>query len=244
MLPKAAAKNDLVLKKLISSPCSTINVAQYTISKFINMQHEIIQCNQAIKGGCMSLKASTKIKVALWWDVANYSLAFMCIDNKFKILTPARKIHLDAKNDAVFQANAKRVVEDFYHHIHTVYQQHPKSDIKLEYKILHEVDDGLSEYYEPNPKSVYVKQIFLHNYALNKAKILPLRLSQQLRHRLKRPALDIFKKVLKRLKLVKPTRQNNYEYHLWILALHVTKTNYRNIIKKLYNNDQKSRKEM
>lgn len=187
----------------------------------------------------MSLNNKKIIKAAFLWDVGNCDISFMCIDQHFNILLSAKKYHLDAKNLANFKLKTYKVINSFYRQIYLIYKSNPSANFKIEYKILHDVSTETDTYYEPNEKSIYVKKIFLEKYALNKARIMPMMLAQQLRNRLKRPALDIVKKVLKHLRLVKPNRKNNYEYHLWILALHTTKSNYKKIIKRMYANDAK-----
>lgn len=157
----------------------------------------------------------------------------MIIDHQFHPVAGPRKYHLETLNFKNFTQKADKIVNSFYRALIHAYHAHPHFDVKIEYKIVHQVSHELADFYKPSDRSDYVRKKFMQIYAITKSVVVPMKLSQQLRSRLKRPELDEFKKSLRKMHVVKPSRTNTYQYHLWILATHATKSNYKKILKRL-----------
>lgn len=185
------------------------------------------------KNAIITLMMKT-ITTAFHWNAADKSISFMAIDNNFQLVIKPEKHNLDEISFAYFARSVAKIIENFYHELELLAAKNPKVKIKIEYKIVHPVSEELSDYYSPSRFSSFVHKQFFHQHALAKATINKLFLSQQLRTRLKRPPLDIFKKSLKTWGVVKPTKYNQYQYHLWVLATHATKSNYEKILKRLH----------
>lgn len=176
-----------------------------------------------------------KVIAAFFWNGTKKTINFMIIDNEYHELFPPNQYHLSTANFIEFKYSAEKIIKKFFREIFNIYKtQGSVKEIKIEYKIVHIVSHELADQYQPSLFSNFIRKKFLEQYALTKAVILPLRLSQQLRSRLKRPELDKFKHYLRQTHMVKATRKNNFQFHLWILATHATKANYLKILKRLH----------
>lgn len=174
-----------------------------------------------------------KMTAAFLWDGTNKSISFMMIDHQYRILKNPQKYNLKVADLNAFKQKVEKVIKAFYHEIILLAKSHPHYNVNVEYKIVHIVADDLGGFYQAGEQSEFVRQFFIKMYALTKSKVLSMKLCQQMRSRLKRPELDAFKQSLKEIDLVKPSRKNTYQYHLWILATHATKSNYELILKRL-----------
>lgn len=71
------------------------------------------------------------------------------------------------------------------------------------------------------------KSKFILNYFLKKTNHLQdVKVQPQLRNRLKGKSLKYFKRQLRKMELVSRKRGSEYEYLLWMVALHVTSKSY------------------
>lgn len=174
-----------------------------------------------------------KLIVPFLWDMNNKSISFMIINHRYQKIISPKKYELKASNFSDFIQKADKIIKLFFKHILIVYELHPHHEIRIEYKILHHTSFDLADYHRPSERSLFVRKKFLEHYALTKSMVLPLKLSQQLRSRLKRSELAEFKKLLRLKHIVVPAKKNSYQYHLWILATHATKSNYKNVLKRL-----------
>lgn len=86
--------------------------------------------------------------------------------------------------------------------------------------------------HKPSDETEFVRSEFLrcHKQLIGHGSV---ELAKQYRKKLKKPELDEFKKEITGLELIDGKRGNAFQFHLWSLALHATKSNFKTKIRKL-----------
>lgn len=164
------------------------------------------------------------IAAFLWNKSPRCSISTMVIDDKKIAFLLAPTIHYLPKSFFGLRKNAKSVIKHFFNEIIRL-RKSTKEPIIIEFKIVFYAHD--IPYLIPSKESKFVHKIFNNYLSKTKKKIKQLKVNPQLRRRLSGVALKRFKKELRNLHLVNQTRETNFEYHLWTVALHATNATYK-----------------
>ena len=140
-----------------------------------------------------------RIIAALLWDTNNRSISYMIINNRYQVLVSPQKHNLGPQGFAAFARQAAEVIDTFFEKVIAASREEDNCPILIEYKIVHPISHALVTFYQPSPRSDFVRKQFLSCYEKIKKTHQDIVLSQQLRSRLRRPELDRFKNTLKKL---------------------------------------------
>lgn len=177
------------------------------------------------------------IKAAFYWNGSkDKSISYMIIDNNFQIrLDPVIK-KLDPKNFDSFKREAIKTISSFFSEIEDIYRADKNNNITIEYKIVSHGSPVIlhdAKIHKPSDRTEFVKEQFNQHYKRIKISNDSLKLASQFKKNLTKPALIEFKENLNNLHIVIKQKNNAYQYHLWALALHATKSTYKKVLKKL-----------
>lgn len=164
------------------------------------------------------------IAAFLWNKSPRCSISTMIINNQNMAFLLPPAIDYLPKGFCVFRKNAKMIIKHFFDQIIRL-KKLTKEPIVIEFKIVFYAHD--IPYLIPAKESMFVYKTF--NKYLSKAKkqAKQFKVNPQLRRRLSGVQLKRFKKELRNLHLVSQTRETNFEYHLWTVALHATNATYK-----------------
>lgn len=158
----------------------------------------------------------------LWNKSPRCSISTMLVDeDNVKILLPP-KIHYLTNGYFKFRKDAKDIITNFFKEIIFLQKQH-QAIIKIEYRIVFHSDIF---YMIPAKESAFVLRIFLQHLVKLERQNPDIIVGMQLRNKLSGKALRHFKRRLRSMYLVSRKKDTGFEYHLWTVALHATKTNY------------------
>lgn len=178
-----------------------------------------------------------EIIAAFRWDSTKKSISYMAVDENYqvRVIPVITKLHLN--NLTSFYSEAENIINSFFREIEAIYRGNPNCNINIEYKI---VGHGSPAYHyhtkmhKPSERTEFVRKSFFDNFKNCKNKNHSLQLAEnQYRINLKKPTLTEFKAGLDNLELIEKKKNNAYQYHLWALLLHATKSNYKKEINKL-----------
>lgn len=177
------------------------------------------------------------IIAAFRWDSTEKSISYMVIDENFRVRVIPVITKLPKTILKSFFPEAKNIINSFFREIENIYRGNPNCNISIEYKIVghgspaHHYHTRL---HKPTESTEFVRKTFFDDFEQCKEKYPSLQLAEkQYRTNLKKPALTEFKRGLDDLNLIEQKKNNAYQYHLWALVLHATKSNYHKEITKL-----------
>ncbi|HAT1998351.1 TPA: hypothetical protein I8Z84_000064 [Legionella pneumophila] len=176
------------------------------------------------------------IIAAFRWDSSEKSISFMAIDENYSVRIIPLNTKLPKNNlNQLFQ-EAENTIKGFFKEIETIYRGKPDANIRIEYKIVGHGSPAHhyhTKMHKPSDSTEFVRKSFFETFNDYKS-AYSLRLAEkQYRTNLKKPALTQFKAGLDNLELIEKKKNNAYQYHLWALILHATKSNYAKEITKL-----------
>ena len=179
-----------------------------------------------------------EITAAFLWNSTEKSISYIIIDEDYdSLVQPTTTKEIKQGDLKAFCSNTQKVIQTFFDRIKDVYNEQPGCTIKIEYKIVGHGSPAQpyhTQLHKPSDNTEFVRKKFFELFhdisEKNKSIVLA---DTQYRTKLKKPELAEFKKGLDGLHLVPKVKGNAYVYHLWALALHATKSNYKKQLKKL-----------
>jgi hypothetical protein len=147
----------------------------------------------------------------------------MIIDDKVPKIIAQPKIHYLPNGVISFRRYAKSIIKNFFSQIEAL-PKSQKNPIKIEHKIVFHAKH--IPYLTPAKESLFVYKVFMKHAKKLKSKSRYVVIEPQLRKLLSHKPLRSFKKNLRSMELVSRKRNTGFEYHLWAVAMHATKTSY------------------
>jgi len=176
------------------------------------------------------------IVAAFHWNGSNEkSISYMIIDGNFNLRAGPTLKTLNSQNFNLFKKEAEQAVKEFFDEIETLHKG-KDCEIKLEYKVVNQatpVRQYSTRLNKPSKWTEFVDKKFREFFALKNKIIGSLQLAKQYRRKLKKPELDHFKEKICGLNIVAANGKTAYQHHLWAIALHATKSNYQQKLRKL-----------
>ena len=172
------------------------------------------------------------VVVAFMWNKSpRPSISTMAVDIDTIAYLVKPEIHYLNESFSKFKKSAKKQVSEFFVSIKEL-EKNYKKPIRIEYKILFLVH-GM-EYMQPAKESLFIYKLFKKylNKITRKSKLV--KAEPQLRKKLSGKALVEFKKKLQSFYLVSRKQGRGFEYHLWSVALHTTRANYKVKLKRVH----------
>lgn len=177
------------------------------------------------------------IIAAFRWDSSEKSISYMAVDENFRVRIIPVITKLPKNNLSSFFLEAKNIINSFFTEIETIYRGNTECNISIEFKIVGHGSPAHhyhTKMHKPNESTEFVRKSFFDGFDQCKEKNHSLQLAEkQYRTNLKKPRLTEFKAGLDNLHLIEKKKNNAYQYHLWALILHATKSNYKKEITKL-----------
>lgn len=177
------------------------------------------------------------IIAAFRWDSTDKSISYMVIDDNFRVRVIPVITKLTKTNLNSFFSESKNMINSFFKEVENIYRGNPNCNVSIEYKIVGHGSPAHhyhTKMHKPSEHTEFVRTTFFNDFDQCKEKYPSLQLAEkQYRTNLKKPALTEFKSGLDNLDLIEQKKNNAYQYHLWALILHATKSNYHKEITKL-----------
>ena len=159
----------------------------------------------------------------LWRKTPKPQICTMVYDDQTLIILSAPKIYYFSQKTFSFRKEAKLIVDEFINELSTLAIL-KTTRLIIEHKIFFKTSGTF--WFIPAKKSQFLYDYFIKAIHRLKKLSFEVSLKPQLRSRLKGRPLKIFKRELRKMKLVSRKRDTHYEYHLWALALHATSKTY------------------
>lgn len=161
----------------------------------------------------------------------------MIIDKDYQIRTMPVIIKTPQKDLDSFKKEAEQAIQSFFEEIEKTYKGNEDCFITIEYKIVGNASPAShyhTQMHKPSNRTEFVRSTFFDYFHKAQIKNQLLQLAdKQYRSNLKKPALTEFQEGLNNLHLVEKKRSSAYQYHLWAIILHATKSSFKKELKKL-----------